>query len=116
VAVAWRLARRPAKDHQLSGVRSVQRTILWRVRIWCIETRSIGATLRIVRSLGGLRKLAQPGLHSFGYGPHQCVAADLSTQLISQDSGSPHTETVLSVVPRDTRPTPAADAGPAPLC
>jgi len=116
--VAWRLARRPAKDHQLSGV-------------------SVGAAHNIVacpylvhrnpeywsdpaefrpERWAAEESWRNPAFIPFGYGPHQCVAADLSTQLISKIVAALTRETVLSVVPRDTRPTPAAALAPPPYC
>ena len=116
--VAWRLARRPAKDHQLSGV-------------------SVGAAHKVVacpylvhRNPGYWSDPAEfrperwaaeeswrnPAFIPFGYGPHQCVAADLSTQLISKMVAAITGENVPSVTPRDTRPAPTAVLAPPPYC
>jgi hypothetical protein len=116
--VAWRLARRPAKDHQLSGV-------------------SVGAAHKIVacpylvhrnpdywsdpaeyrpERWAAEESWRNPAFIPFGYGPHQCVAADLSTQLISHIVAAITRESVLSVTPHDTRPTPAAALAPPPYC
>jgi hypothetical protein len=116
--VAWRLARRPAKDHQLSGV-------------------SVGAAHKIVacpylvhrnpdywsdpaefrpERWAAEESWRNPAFIPFGYGPHQCVAADLSTQLISKMVAAITRENVLSVTPRDTRPVPAPVLAPPPYC
>jgi hypothetical protein len=116
--VAWRLARRPAKDHQLSGV-------------------SVGAAHKIVacpylvhrnpeywtdpaefrpERWAAAESWRNPAFIPFGYGPHQCVAADLSTQLISKLVEAITRENVLSVTPRETRPMPAAALAPPPYC
>jgi hypothetical protein len=110
--VAWRLARRPAKDHQLSGV-------------------SVGAAYKIVacpylvhrnpeywsdpaefrpERWAAAESWRNPAFIPFGYGPHQCVAADLSTQLISRMVAAITQENLLSVTSRDTRPMPASPA------
>ncbi len=116
--VAWRLARRPAKDHQLSGV-------------------SVGAAHKIVacpylvhrnpeywsdpaefrpERWAATESWRNPAFIPFGYGPHQCVAADLSTQLISKMVAAITWENALSVTSRDTRPMPAAALAPPPYC
>ena len=116
--VAWRLARRPAKDHQLSGV-------------------NVGAAHKIVacpylvhrnpeywsepaefhpERWAAAESWRNPAFIPFGYGPHQCVAADLSTQLISKIVAAITRENLLSVTPRDTRPTPAAALAPPAYC
>jgi cytochrome P450 len=116
--VAWRLARRPAKDHQLSGV-------------------SVGAAHKIVacpylvhrnpeywsdpaefhpERWAAAESWRNPAFIPFGYGPHQCVAADLSTQLISRMVAAITRENRLSVTSRDTRPTPSAALAPPPYC
>jgi len=116
--VAWRLARRPAKDHQLSGV-------------------SVGAAHKIVacpylvhrnpeywsepaefrpERWAAAESWRNPAFIPFGYGPHQCVAADLSTQLISRMLAAITRENRLSVASRDTRPTPSAALAPPPYC
>ena len=116
--VAWRLARRPAKDHQLSGV-------------------SVGAAHKIVacpylvhrnpeywsdpeefrpERWAAAESWRNPAFIPFGYGPHQCVAADLSTQLISKMVAAITRENVLSVASRDERPVPAAALAPPPFC
>jgi hypothetical protein len=116
--VAWRLARRPAKDHQLSGV-------------------SVGADHKIVacpylvhrnpeywsdpeefrpERWAAAESWRNPAFIPFGYGPHQCVAADLSTQLISKMVAAITRENVLSVASRDERPVPAAALAPPPFC
>jgi len=116
--VAWRLARRPAKDHQLSGV-------------------SVGAAHKIVacpylvhrnpeywsdpaefrpERWAAAESWRNPAFIPFGYGPHQCVAADLSTQLISKMVAAITWENALSVTSRDTRPMPAAALAPPPYC
>ncbi len=114
--VAWRLARRPAKDHQLSGV-------------------SVGAAHKIVacpylvhrnpeywsdptefrpERWAAAESRHNPAFIPFGYGPHQCVAADLSIQLISRMVAAITRENLLSVTSRDTRTTPAAALAPPP--
>src|SRR5258708_11471605 len=116
--VAWRLARRPAKDHQLSGV-------------------SVGAAHKIVAcpdlvhrqpdywsDPAGYRpgpraaegRWRNPAFIPFGYGPHQCVAADLSTQLMSKMVAAITGENLLSVTSHDTRPLPAAALAPPSYC
>jgi len=114
--VAWRLARRPAKDHQLSGV-------------------SVGAAHKIVacpylvhrnpdywsdptefrpERWAAAESRRNPAFIPFGYGPHQCVAADLSIQLVSRMVAAITRENLLSVTSRDTRTTPAAALAPPP--
>jgi cytochrome P450 len=116
--VAWRLPRRPARDHQLSGV-------------------NVGAAHKIVAcpylvhrnpeywsEPGEFRperwatpeSWRNPAFMPFGYGPHRCIAADLSTQLISKMLEAIMRENVLSVASAGSRPMPAAAQAPPPYC
>ncbi len=115
--VAWRLARRPAKDHQLSGV-------------------SVGAAHKIVacpylvhrnpeywsdpvefrpERWAAAESWRNAAFIPFGYGPHQCVAADLSTQLISKMVQVITRENVISIASRDRRPEPGPALAPPPF-
>jgi len=112
--VAWRLARRPAKAHALGGV-------------------DVGAAHKIVvcpylvhrnpaywsdpgefrpQRWSAAESWRNPAFIPFGHGPHRCVAADLSTQLISKMLEAITRGNVLSVTSRDPRPTPAAAIAP----
>jgi hypothetical protein len=112
--VAWRLARRPAKEHALGGINVgsahkivacpylVQRNPAY----W-----SDPAEFRPQR-WSASESWRNPAFIPFGHGPHRCVAADLSTQLISKMLEAITRGNVLSVTSRDPRPTPAAAIAP----
>jgi len=112
--VAWRLARRPAKDHALGGINVgaahkivacpylVQRNPAY----W-----SDPAEFRPQR-WSASESWRNPAFIPFGHGPHRCVAADLSTQLISKMLEAITRGNVLSATSRDPRPTPAAAIAP----
>jgi cytochrome P450 len=114
--VAWRLPRRPAKDHQLSGV-NVGATHKIVACPYLVhrnpEYWSDAAEFRPER-WAAPESWRNPAFIPFGHGPHRCIAADLSTQLISKILDVIMRENVLSVAPHDTRPTPTPAMAPPP--
>ncbi len=116
--VAWRLARRPAKDHQLSGVNvgAAHKIVACPYLVHRNpEYWSDPAEFRPER-WAAAESWRNPAFIPFGYGPHQCVAADLSTQLISKMVAAITRENLLSVTSHDTRPLPAAALAPPSYC
>jgi hypothetical protein len=116
--VAWRLARRPAKDHQLAGINvgAAHKIVVCPYLVHRNpEYWSDPAEFRPER-WAAAESWRNPAFIPFGYGPHQCVAADLSTQLISRMVAAITRENLLSVTSRDTRPMPAAALAPPPYC
>lgn len=115
--VAWRLARRPVKDHQLAGVNVgadhkivacpylVQRNPDY----W-----SDPAEFRPER-WATAESWRNPAFIPFGHGPHRCVAADLSTQLISRMLEAILRKNALVVAPRAERPVAEAALAPPPF-
>jgi cytochrome P450 len=114
--VAWRLPRRPAKTHQLSGV-----TVDANHRIVACpylvhrnpEYWSEPGEFRPER-WATPESWRNPAFIPFGHGPHRCVAADLSMQLISKMLETIMRENVLSVASDGTRPMPAPAMAPPP--
>jgi Cytochrome P450 len=116
--VAWRLARRPAKDHQLSGVNvgAAHKIVACPYLVHRNpEYWSDPAEFRPER-WATPESWRNPAFIPFGHGPHRCVAADLSTQLVSKMVEAITRENVLSVAPRDTRPMPEPAMAPPPYC
>jgi hypothetical protein len=116
--VAWRLARRPAKDHQLSGVNvgTAHKIVACPYLVHRNpEYWSDPAEFRPER-WAAAESWRNPAFIPFGYGPHRCVAADLSTQLISKIVEAITRKNVLSVTSRDTPPTPGPALAPPPYC
>ncbi len=116
--VAWRLARRPAKDHQLSGINvgAAHKIVACPYLVHRNpEYWSDPAEFRPER-WSASESWRNPAFIPFGHGPHRCVAADLSTQLISKMLEAITRENTLSVTSRDTRPMPEAALAPPPYC
>jgi cytochrome P450 len=116
--VAWRLARRPAKDHQLSGVNvgAAHKIVVCPYLVHRNkEYWSDPAEFRPER-WATPESWRNPAFIPFGYGPHRCVAADLSTELISKMVEAITRENMLSIESRDTRPIPAPAMAPPPFC
>jgi len=114
--VAWRLARRPAKDHQLSGVPvgAAHKIVACPYLVHRNpEYWSDPAEFRPER-WSAPESWRNPAFIPFGHGPHRCVAADLSTQLISKMLEAITRENLLSVTPRGTGPVPEAALAPPP--
>jgi cytochrome P450 len=114
--VAWRLPRRPAKDHQLSGV-------------------DVGAAHKIVACPYLVHRNPEywnnpaefrperwatpesrrnPAFIPFGHGPHRCIAADLSTQVASKMLEALLRENMLSVASDGRRPIASPAMAPPP--
>jgi hypothetical protein len=116
--VAWRLPRRPAKDHQLSGVNvgAAHKIVACPYLVHRNpEYWSNPAEFRPER-WATPESWRNPAFIPFGHGPHRCIAADLSTQLVSKMLEAMMRENVLSVASRDTRPMPASAQAPPPYC
>ena len=116
--VAWRLARRPAKDHQLSGINvgAAHKIVACPYLVHRNpEYWSDPAEFRPER-WSASESWRNPAFIPFGHGPHRCVAADLSTQLIGKMLEAITRENSLSVTSRDTRPMPEAALAPPPYC
>ncbi len=108
--VAWRLARRPAIDHQLSGINvgAAHKIVACPYLVHRNpEYWSDPAEFRPER-WSASESWRNPAFIPFGHGPHRCVAADLSTQLISKMLEAITRGNSLSVTSRDTRPMPEA--------
>jgi hypothetical protein len=116
--VAWRLPRRPARDHQLSGVNvgAAHKIVACPYLVHRNpEYWSDPAEFRPER-WATPESWRNPAFMPFGYGPHRCIAADLSTQLISKMLEAIMRENVLSVASAGSRPMPAAAQAPPPYC
>ena len=116
--VAWRLARRPARDHQLSGVNvgAAHKIVACPYLVHRNpEYWSDPAEFRPER-WATPESRHNPAFIPFGYGPHRCVAADLSTQLISEMVDAITRGKLLSVTSSDPRPLPEAAMAPPAYC
>jgi hypothetical protein len=116
--VAWRLARRPAKDHQLSGINvgTAHKIVACPYLVHRNpEYWSDPAEFRPER-WADPESWRNPAFIPFGYGPHRCVAADLSAELISKMVQVITRENVISIASRDMRPEPGPALAPPPFC
>lgn len=112
--VAWQLGRHPAKDHQVSGV-DVGTTDEVVVCPYLVQRNpqywSEPADFQPGR-WSDPESWRNPAFIPFGYGPHRCVAADLSSRLVSEVLGIIARSHTLSIAARDARPTVAAAMAP----
>lgn len=112
--VAWQLGRHPAKEHQVSGVK-VDTTDEVVVCPYLVhrnpEYWSEPAEFQPDR-WSNPESWRNPAFIPFGYGPHRCVAADLSSQLVSEVLGVVTRSNTLSLAMRGTRPTVEAAMAP----
>jgi cytochrome P450 len=114
--VAWRLPRRPAKDHQISGI-----TVGADHKIVACpylvhrnpEYWSDPAEFRPER-WAAPESWRNPAFIPFGHGPHRCIAADLSTQLASKMLEALLRENALSVSSDGRRPVAEPAMAPPP--
>lgn len=115
--VAWQLGRHPIREHEVSGVQVgagdevvvcpylVQRN----PQYW-----QEPAAFRPER-WADPETWRNPAFIPFGHGPHRCVAADLSSRLVSDMLGIIAGSNSLTVAVRDARPTVAAAMAPPPF-
>ncbi|MEO6687591.1 MAG: cytochrome P450 [Dokdonella sp.] len=112
--VAWQLGRHPARDHQVSGV-DVGTTDEVVVCPYLVQRNprywSEPADFQPDR-WSDPESWRNPAFIPFGYGPHRCVAADLSSRLISEVLEIITHAHTLSIETRDARPTVAAAMAP----
>jgi cytochrome P450 len=115
--VAWQLGRHPTKDHEISGM-SVSTTdevvvcpyLVHRNPQYWSEPTSFQP-----QRWSTPDAWRNPAFIPFGYGPHRCVAADLSSQLISAMLGEILRSNTLSIEAHEMRPTVAAAMAPPPF-
>ena len=115
--VAWRLARRPAKDHQSSGINvgAAHKIVVCPYLVQRNpEYWSDPSEFRPER-WATPESWRNPAFIPFGHGPHRCVAADLSTQLASNMLKAILRDNVLSVASDGRRPEPAPAMAPPPF-
>jgi cytochrome P450 len=115
--VAWQLGRHPTKDHQVSGVNvgTADEVVVCPYLVHRNpEYWSEPATFRPER-WSNPEVWRNPAFIPFGHGPHRCVAADLSSRLVSEMLGSITRSNTLSIAARSTRPTVAAAMAPPPF-
>jgi cytochrome P450 len=114
--VAWRLPRRPAKDHQLSGVDvgAAHKIVACPYLVHRNpEYWSNPAEFRPER-WATPESWRNPAFIPFGHGPHRCIAADLSTQLASKMLEALLRENMLSVASDGRRPMASPAMAPPP--
>jgi cytochrome P450 len=114
--VAWRLARRPAKDHQLSGINvgAAHKIVVCPYLVQRNpEYWSDPSEFRPER-WATPESWRNPAFIPFGHGPHRCIAADLSTQLASKMLEALLRENVLTVASDGRRPVAEPAMAPPP--
>ncbi len=115
--VAWQLGRHPMQEHQVSGV-NVSTTdevvvcpyLVHRHPQYWSEPTSFQP-----QRWSAAESWRNPAFIPFGYGSHRCVAADLSSQLVSAMLDAITQSNTVSIVVRDTRPIVAAAMAPPPF-
>ena len=115
--VAWQLGRHPTKEHQVSGVNvsTADEVVVCPYLVHRNpEYWSEPAAFQPER-WSNPEAWRNPAFIPFGYGPHRCVAADLSSQLVRDMLDIITRSNILTVAARDTRPTIAAAMAPPPF-
>lgn len=115
--VAWQLGRHPAKEHQVSGVRvsTADEVVVCPYLVHRNPEYWPEPAAYQPERWSNPEAWRNPAFIPFGYGPHRCVAADLSSQLVSEILGIITRSNTLTVAARDTRPTVAAAMAPPPF-
>jgi cytochrome P450 len=112
--VAWQLGRHPTMDHELSGVKvaATDEVVVCPYLVQRNPEHWSEPTVFKPERWADPEAWRNLAFIPFGYGPHRCVAADLSTQLVSEMLGLITSERSLIVTVEDTRPTVAAAMAP----
>jgi cytochrome P450 len=115
--VAWQLGRHPTVEHQVSGVNvSVADEVV--VCPYLVHRNPDywpePAAFQPER-WSNREAWRNPAFIPFGHGPHRCVAADLSSKLVSDMLGLITGSNTLAIAVPDVRPTVAAAMAPPPF-
>jgi cytochrome P450 len=115
--VAWQLGRHPTKEHQISGVNvgTADEVVVCPYLVHRNPEHWSEPNAFQPQRWSSTESWRNPAFIPFGYGPHRCVAADLSSQLVSAMLDMILASNTLSVAARDTRPTVAAAMAPPPF-
>ena len=115
--VAWQLGRQPATAHAIAGtdVTTTDEVVVCPYLVHRHPDYWADATEFRPERWGDPAAWHNPAFIPFGHGPHRCVAADLSQQLVSALFAAIDEGHALTVTPHDTRPTIAAAMAPPPF-
>jgi hypothetical protein len=115
--VAWQLGRHPTKDHQVSGVNvgTADEVVVCPYLVQRNPAYWSEPTVFDPQRWSTPEAWRNPAFIPFGYGPHRCVAADLSSQLVSAMLGTILRSNTMSIEAHGTRPTVAAAMAPPPF-
>jgi cytochrome P450 len=115
--VSWMLARHPARDHEVSGVRVGMDDVVVACPYLVHRNPTYWSNPREFRPdrWAARESWRNPAFIPFGYGPHRCVAAELATRLVSEFLAAITKSNRLSIVAHDTRPSIAAAMAPPPF-
>ncbi len=115
--VAWQLGRHPTKDHAVSGVNvgTTDEVVVCPYLVHRNPRYWSEPTSFQPQRWSTPEAWRNPAFIPFGYGPHRCVAADLSSQLVSAMLGTILASNAVSIEAHDTRPTVAAAMAPPPF-
>ena len=115
--VAWQLGRHPTKDHEVSGVSvsTADEVVVCPYLVHRNPQYWSEPTSFQPQRWSTPDAWRNPAFIPFGYGPHRCVAADLSSQLVSAMLGAILHSNTLSIEAHETRPTVAAAMAPPPF-
>ncbi|WP_374296933.1 cytochrome P450 [Sphingomonas sp.] len=115
--VAWQLGRQPAKPHAVAGtdVTTTDEVVVCPYLVHRHPDYWPDATEFRPERWGDPEAWHNPAFIPFGHGPHRCVAADLSQQIVSALYAAIDEGHALEVTPHDTKPTIAAAMAPPPF-
>lgn len=112
--VAWQLGRQPATTHEVSGTRvdAGDQVVVCPYLVHRHSGYWDAPTEFRPERWAAPEAWRNPAFIPFGHGPHRCIAADLSPQLIAALFDAIAADRVLSVEVRDPRPTIEAAMAP----
>jgi hypothetical protein len=115
--VAWQLGRHPTKDLEVSDVSvgTADEVVVCPYLVHRNPQYWSEPTSFQPQRWSTPDAWRNPAFIPFGYGPHRCVAADLSSQLVSAMLDTILRSNMLSIEANETRPTVAAAMAPPPF-
>lgn len=115
--VAWQLGRHPTKAHSVAGiaVETADEVVVCPYMVHRHPAYWQEPSAFRPERWASEDAWRNPAFIPFGYGPHRCVAADLSTRLIGEMLAAILATNAISIHAHDTRPTIAAAMAPPPF-
>lgn len=112
--VAWQLGRRPAAEHDLAGkkITPADEVVVCPYLVHRNAEFWPDPNAFVPQRWADSDTRRNPAYIPFGFGPHRCIAAELSTQLVSDMLGIMMESPSLSIIVHSHNPTIAAALAP----